>query len=221
MCGRYRMSAHPMVPEIFRIIGIPFPLDGFVPRYNIAPMQVATVLLHDHGAPRLEPARWGFVPLYERSPKPKLRPINAKSETVATSGMFRQAFAQKRCLVPATGFYEWEGEAKAKRPVLFEHDGGAPFCFAGIWSRWQPGPEHPVELTFTILTTAAYPPVSDLHDRGPVVVLPDDYDRWLVGPDPAALLHAPPAGFFGARRVSTFVNNVRNEGPACDAPSEG
>ena len=108
-----------------------------------------------------------------------------------------------------------------KRPVLFEHNGGEPFSFAAIWSRWQPGPEHPVELTFTILTTAAYPPVSDLHDRGPVVVLPEDYGRWLRGPDPAGLLHAPPPGFFGARRVSTFVNNVRNEGPACDEPSEG
>lgn len=221
MCGRYRMTSHPMVPEIFRIIGIPFPLDGFVPRYNVAPMQVATVLLDVQGEARLEPARWGFVPSHQRDPKPKLRPINARSETVASSGMFRGSFGRMRCLVPATGFYEWEGEAKAKRPVLFEHAGGQPFCFAGLWSRWQPGPEHPPELTFTILTTAAYPPVSELHDRGPVVILPEDYPRWLRGPDPARLLRAPPADFFAPRRVSTFVNNVRNEGPGCDAPSEG
>lgn len=215
------MTAHPMVPEIFRIIGIPFPMDGFVPRYNIAPMQVASVLLADHGDLRLEPARWGFVPAYERSPKPKLRPINAKSETVRTSGMFRQAFARQRCLVPATGFYEWEGEASARTPVLFEHGEGQPFCFAGIWSRWQPGAEHPVQLTFTILTTAAYPPVSALHDRGPVVVLPEHFAEWLVGEEPSALLRAPPPDFFGARRVSAFVNNVRNEGPGCDDASEG
>jgi putative SOS response-associated peptidase YedK len=102
--------------------------------------------------------------------------------------------------------------------VLFERAGGAPFCFAGIWSWWRPTAADPYERTFSILTTRAWPPVDRLHDRGPVVVEPEDYLRWLQGPEPAALLHGPPEGSFAGRRVSDVVNNVRNEGPACDEP---
>lgn len=221
MCGRYRMTTHPMVPELFAKLGVTLPLDGFVPRWNIAPMQWASLLVADEAGARLDVARWGFVPAYERAARPKLRPINAKAETLATSGFYRAAFAQRRALVPATGFYEWEAEGKARRPFLFEAAGGAPFAFAAVWSRWRPDGA-PAEATFAIVTAPSGPPVSRFHDRTPVVVPAEQYEVWLGGaPDAAlALLHAPPAEFFRERRVSSFVGSVHHEGPECDAPPE-
>jgi putative SOS response-associated peptidase YedK len=217
MCGRYKMTQHPMVPEIFRRIGVTLPEDGWVPRWNIGPMQRSLVVAAEAGNRSLETMRWGFVPAYERAAKPKLRPINARAETLRSSGMFRQSFAARRCLVPATGFYEWEGPSDARLPCLFERD-GAPFWLAGIWSRWQPDAATPPELTFALVTQGAWAPVARIHDRSPVVIEEEDREVWL-GPDAelAFGLIRPPRLPFTERRVSARVNNVRNEGPELDA----
>lgn len=219
MCGRYRMTQHPLVPEIFRRIGVIFPEDGWVPRWNVAPTQPAWIVLSHRGERRAETAKWGFVPWFEKNPKPRLRPINAKIETVRSSGMFKAAFQRDRCLVPATGFYEWEGPPERRLPWLFERD-GAPFFFAGLASRWRPLPEAPAELNFTLLTQPAWAPVLRLHDRAPVIVEPEDAAAWLEGSPEEAAAVVRPAGGFSARRVSTALNQARNEGEELDRPGD-
>jgi putative SOS response-associated peptidase YedK len=180
-------------------------------RYNVAPSQVMPIIVDADGAARLRTAKWGFVPSWTKG-KPKMQPINAKSETVATSGMFRRAFQQRRCLVPAYGFYEWQGAKPPKQPYFIHMRDGSPFAFAGLWERSHPDDAGPLE-TFTILTTAPNELMKPIHNRMPVIIPPDGYRQWLNGDEPQELLKPYDAAAMEAFRISTRVNNVRNDGP--------
>lgn len=146
-----------------------------------------------------------------------MRPINAKAETVATSGIFRRAFQSHRCLVPADGFYEWKGSKPPKQPYYVRMRGGGPFTFAGLWERWHPEGADPID-TYTIITTEANELMASIHNRMPVIVPLDRYGDWLEGEAPAGLLRPYRADEMEAIPVSRAVNSPKNDSEACIEP---
>ncbi|MGQ0664409.1 MAG: SOS response-associated peptidase [Pseudomonadota bacterium] len=218
MCGRYSLTTPvEALRTLFRFEG---PGPNLPPRWNIAPTQSAPVVAAADGGRALRAMRWGLVPAWAKDASIGARMINARAETVADKPAFRAAFKARRCLVPADGFYEWQtvGAPKTKQPGLFRLQDEGPFAFAGLWERWRGGPE-PLE-TFAILTTAANQIMASFHDRMPIVLAPADHAAWLdPGFDARPLLKAPPSSWFSATRVSTFVNNVRNDDARCFAPA--
>jgi len=191
------------------------------PRYNVAPTQTVPIVRLDAAGNReLAMRRWGLIPSWANDPKIGYKMINARAETVATAPSFRAAFKKRRCLVPASGFYEWKKlEDGSKQPYLIGMRDGAPFSFAGLWERWEKG-EAPVE-TFTIITGEPNSLVADLHNRMPVILDPDDCDTWLTAADTAilqAMLQPFPAQLMQAYPVSTKVNSPKNDTPDLIAP---
>jgi len=206
MCGRYALHANPDVVALqFGLEGVP----QFQPRYNVAP--ATEILVVRGGAAQL--ARWGLVPAWAKDPSIGSRLINARGETVAQKPSFRQAFRRGRCLVPASGYYEWQSVAGKKHPWYFRPRGEALFGLAGLAERWE-GPAGALQ-TVCLITTAPNALAGKIHDRMPVIVAPQDYGEWLdaAAPDPAALLRAYPAERMEAFPVSRRVNAAREDGP--------
>ncbi len=213
MCGRYSLEARPdEIAEAFDIAEA----VACAARYNIAPTQTVPVVRVGPAATsrRLEMIRWG-LPSYGTNPRPL---INARSETVDRKPSFRRAFASRRCLVPATGFFEWRTLGCNKQPFHFRRRDGALFAFAGIWD--HTGTEGDA---FVILTTRPNPTVSPIHDRMPVILAPEAYSIWL---DPAEqspqrlldLLAPAPDDALTAVPVSARVNSTAHDDPACVEP---
>jgi putative SOS response-associated peptidase YedK len=228
MCGRFTLYADPeTLAELFDLEHAP-PL---APRYNIAPTQpVAIVRAADSraGARDWTHVIWGLIPSWAKDPSIGARMINARSETAAEKPSFRAAMRRRRCLVPADGFYEWMRIGKRKQPYFVTETDGAPLAFAGLWESWT-GPDGTELETCTILTTEANELMSELHNRMPVIVQPQDFDEWLVGGTeltPAQvstlqhLLRPFPSDKLQAYPVGQYVNNTRNEGEACIVPIE-
>lgn len=195
MCGRINQKTEGHeVAKAMQVVQLRMNGATLRPRYNIAPSQqvpVVTLEPNDTGTMvrTLRDMRWGFVPIWAESATKGTRPINATAEKVATSGMFRNSFRKWRCLVPATGFYEWhQNEDGTKTPFHITLPTGELFAFAGILSLWRPKPaaQEPIAVhdeqcvyTFAILTTTPTPLVAQIHDRMPVIVSPDQWDVWL------------------------------------------
>ena len=239
MCGRYHQhkprEALELMFDVGRVLDDSLSL---APRYNIAPTQRAPVIrATDAGEPTLAMLNWGLVPSWTKAADAKAalregaRLINARSETVPTKPSFRDAARKRRCLVPATGFYEWRaGDGGAtKQPFNLTPAEGVFFAFGGLWARWTP-PDAPTAApgadaleTFTILTTAANADLADLHDRMPLLIPRSAFARWL---DPAvtdldALTHLvvpAPGGSILRAPANPRVNAVRNEGPELLSP---
>lgn len=205
MCGRYALATEAdELAEAFDLPGLTF---AHFARYNIAPSQDAPVVAEDAQGRRMGLLTWGFVP--QGMDEPGSGFINARSESVQQKPSFREAFERRRCLVPASGFYEWKREGKGKVPYwLYPPDGGV-ISFAGIWERWE-RPESPVRHTYAILTTEATEDVRPIHDRMPVVVAEQDRDLWLNRSSElrkvSRLLRPPPPGTFRGHPVSIRVN---------------
>lgn len=161
--------------------------------------------------------RWGLIPSWAKDPKIGSQCINAKAETVAEKPSFRSAFKTRRCLVLATGFYEWQRHGRTKQPIWIGLRSTRPFAFAGLWEQWQPSEGAPLE-TCTIITTEPNALMAPIHNRMPVILAHTSYDQWL---DPAfqqidslkALLSPYPSEELTAYPVSTLVNNPRNDTP--------
>jgi putative SOS response-associated peptidase YedK len=218
MCGRFTLSSS--AEDIAEAFGVRPPSE-LRPRYNIAPSQPSLVLKASGGARVLAWHRWGLVPPWAADLAIGNRLINARAETAADKPAFRAALRRRRCLIPASGFYEWAQAGKQKQPYLFALRDRRPFAFAGLWERWDKGGEE--VLSCAILTTGANDVLRPVHDRMPVIVPADAYDRWLdpAVQDPAAVadLLAPyPAGEMAATPVSRRVNNPRFDDPACVEP---
>lgn len=222
MCGRFTLSKPPaLLTQTFR-------LDRAVeqkPRYNIAPSQnIAAVRIAPQDQAReLVALRWGLVPPWAKDLKTGYTMINARVETVSTKPAFRSAFKYRRCLIPADGYYEWQALGSRKQPYHIHRQDGDLFAFAGLWEHWQEETEQVVE-SCTILVTAANDSLRPLHDRMPVILEPEDYDRWLdpEAHDPAVLLpllHSHPAQELVARPVSARVNSPRNDDADCLTPA--
>jgi putative SOS response-associated peptidase YedK len=220
MCGRFTLTAPADVLNQFFPL---FDLADVQPRYNIAPTQMVFALRHLPQAARPEfvRLRWGLVPDWADDIKAGYRMINARAETAADKPAFRSAFRQRRCLILADGFYEWQKVDGRKQPHYIRLSDGKPFAFAGLWEYWNKG-EEPVQ-SCTILTTDANELMRAVHDRMPVILDPADYAYWL---DPTRhesaelqrLLRPFPSDRLTAYPVGTHVNNARFDDKSCVLP---
>lgn len=216
MCGRYTLTRDER--EFARRLGLG---DGpwFTPRYNIAPTQEAPVFVDDSGF-QLKRMHWGLIPSWAKESGIGSRLINARSETVAEKLAFRKSFERRRCLVPTDGFYEWKKVGGGKQPVRIVLKSRGPFMFAGLWDRWRPPEGEPVE-TFTILTTEANDTLAVVHHRMPVIVRPEDWERWVRSETSLEELKKVFLPFQDEEmefyNVSPIVNNARHETPECIA----
>ena len=191
-----------------------------VPRYNIAPTQfIAAVHTDAQGAAELAMLRWGLVPFWAKDPSIGNRMINARAETVAEKPSFRSAYKKRRCLILADGFYEWRKEGDGKTPYFISRADGSPFAFAGLWEEWNSKESDESLQTTAIITTAANEFMAQLHQRMPVVMLPEQAERWLGGDMEllSEVIDKSPA--FRAWPVDRKVNNARNEDAALIDPA--
>lgn len=178
MCGRFTSL---LTPELLRVIyGISAP-SAMDARYNIAPTQQVLVVRNNQAGTR-EAAwlRWGLIPPWAQDSTIGARMINARSETVHEKPSFRQAIKNRRCLLPASGFYEWARSGSLKTPHYITSQDGSPLTFAGIWEQWTPSSGEPVQ-SVTILTTRANDLMAPIHDRMPVLLPEEDHAIWLDG----------------------------------------
>jgi putative SOS response-associated peptidase YedK len=224
MCGRYTLTTPAeVVAAVGGLLAGAESVPELAPRYNIAPTQLAPVVLRQRGAPgpTIELLRWGLVPRWAKDLSIGARMINARSETLATKAAFRDALVRRRCLVLADGFYEWRAEGKRKQPIWIRREPRGLFTFAGLWERWTPPDGDPVH-TFTIVTTAATAEIATLHDRMPLIIEPGDRERWLgteaLPPDALAGLVHPDAPSLVLIPVSMAANSVANDSPTCLEP---
>lgn len=217
MCGRYTLSqTTEAIASAFQLNEVP----KLEPRYNIAPTQLVPVIRQSEQHQRqLQILRWGLIPAWAKDASMGARLINARAESVNEKPSFRSAFRQRRCLVIADGFYEWQRQDSKKQPFFIHLPDGKPFAFAGLWERWQ-SPEGETIESCTIITTEANELLRSIHDRMPVILAPKDYDVWL---DPTLqepeklqqLLHPYPTEAMITDAVSTKVNSPKNDTPEC------
>jgi putative SOS response-associated peptidase YedK len=234
MCGRFTLATPASEwAALFRLDEIP----DVEPRFNIAPTQDVMVVRAPSGlrerpglhlAPSGSPVpreaatmRWGLIPRWAREIGSGQPLINARSETVAEKPSFRDSYRERRCLVVADGFYEWQAAGRHKQPYWIGIAGGQPFGFAGLWDRWKAEDGHTVD-SCTILTTDANESLRPLHDRMPVIVAPEQFDMWM-DPDTIPwelepLLIPYPADDMEFYPVTTRVNYVANDDALCMEP---
>ncbi len=190
MCGRYALYESEAV--LAGLFDLPTDQVQLQRRFNIAPTQPAVIVAEDaEGKRRLTPARWGLIPRWAKAASIGGRMINARSESVADKPAFAEAFRRRRCLVPASGFYEWRRMAGGgKQPFYIRSADGSPLALAGLWEAWR-DPSGAGDLTtFTILTTEANATIAGLHDRMPVIVPPESIGSWLSERTSREELHA-------------------------------
>jgi putative SOS response-associated peptidase YedK len=220
MCGRFSLGATIQIAQLFDLPDWP----DVPPRYNIAPSQNVPAVIQNRETARREfrSFRWGLVPFWAKDPAIGNRLINARAETLATKPAFRRPFRERRCLIPADGFYEWERQGRRKQPWYVRMQDGRPFAFAGLWEQWKAA-EGEVWETCTIVTTPPNDVAGRIHDRMPAILPPALYDLWLdpsvhdVEPLQAALCSYP-AEAMVAYPIGTQVNNVTNDSSDIIAP---
>jgi putative SOS response-associated peptidase YedK len=226
MCGRFtQQRSDAELADLFEAEPLTDDPGG---RFNVAPTDPASVVVEKGERRALVAYRWGLVQHWARDASAAARHINARAETLATSGAFRESFARRRCIVPADGFYEWRRETTDgkghRQPFLVRPaKEAAPLAFAGLWSGWKDPASGDVRRTFTIVTTTANALMAPIHDRMPVILPPETWARWL---DPRledigelqGLLVPAPDDELEAFPVVPLVNNVRNDGPALIVP---
>lgn len=219
MCGRYELHTHPAALAL--ALGLKFPPE-ITPRYNIAPTQAVPVVRLRDGERELSQVRWGLVPFWAKDLAIGNKMINARAESVATKPGYRDAYRKMRCLIPASGFYEWAKMIDGKKqPVRVCMMDDAPFAFAGLWSRW--GPRDAEIETCAIITTEANELCARVHDRMPVILASSNYERWLdvaADADPVDLLRPYPSEAMRAYPVSTRVNKPENDDARLIEPIE-
>jgi putative SOS response-associated peptidase YedK len=192
-----------------------------VPNYNVCPTVQIHVIQSDEGTRRLRPMRWGFVPHWYKAPNDGPLLINARAETIAEKPAFRAAARERRCLIVATGFYEWTvTEEKARLPWYITRSDGAPLVFAGVWQTWERDGQ--ALTTCAVVTTGANQSMSRIHHRMPVVLEAVDWPLWLgeAGKGAAVLMKAAPEDALRFHRVGTEVNSNRASGPMLIEPIE-
>jgi putative SOS response-associated peptidase YedK len=219
MCGRYAIATS-RLPRIENALGITLP--PLAPRYNVAPTQIVPIVrAAGQGGYELVEARWGLIPAWSKEPRTAYATFNARAETVATKPAFRAAYRGRRCLVPASGFYEWREEGGRRQPWYFSAADGQELAFAGLWEEWH-GPDAPPLLSCTIIVGTANDFVAPIHDRMAVILGAQDYARWLDPAQPPGfidtLLRPCPSRELRGWRVSRAVSNAQAEGTDLIAP---
>jgi putative SOS response-associated peptidase YedK len=215
MCGRYTLKTDgAALAQQFALPEVP-QIDA---RYNIAPTQAVAVVRETEAGRDFEMMGWGLIPSWSKDPSIGNKMFNARSETAAEKPSFRSAMRQRRCIIPADGFYEWQATGpKTKQPIYFTMADQSLFGFAGLWEEWHSPDGSPLH-TCTILTTSANELIAPVHDRMPVILAPEHYSRWLDRgmrhAEPLLDLLVPfPTDQMSARPVSSLVSRVGNEGP--------
>lgn len=239
MCGRFVSSSTPdQVASYFDVDSVDEQLLDRGPNFNTAPTTSVYVVHADGGVRALDAFRWGLVPSWAKDTKIGARMINARAETLAEKPAFKRAFAKRRCIIPADGFYEWkplagpEGAKPAKQPYFIHRPDGEPYAFAGIWETWKgpkgskaapgveglpaPAPVEPLR-SCSIITTSANTAMSELHDRMPVMLPRSAWEEWLSPEvddlDLLGKLLVPASDdLITFHAVSTEVNSARNKG---------
>ena len=221
MCGRFAIT----LPDeaMVQLFGAA-PANDLppVPRYNVCPTQPVAAVISREGTRHYGPMRWGLIPRWYKHPTDGPLLFNARSETLAEKPAFRAAARSRRCLIPATGFYEWTKEGEARLPWFIRRADGEALVMAGVWQVWH-GPEGARLGTCAIVTCAAAGRVAELHDRVPVILEPEDWALWLgeAGRGAARLMRPLPDEALAFHRVGTEVNSNRAEGPELIEPLEG
>ena len=221
MCGRFTLTVPPEVLAAhFELESVPA-AELVAPRYNIAPTQeVAAIRLTRRGKRRLDMLRWGLVPHWAKDTSIGARLINARAESLADKPAFRLALRRRRCLIPASGFYEWLKRGTSRgQPHLLRASAARPLAFAGLWERWSAGGDGPDLDSCTIITVEASSEVTPIHSRMPALLEPEDFQRWLARDDDGSVgeLLRPRLGLV-AQRVSERVNSDAIDDPACVEP---
>ena len=222
MCTRYVLLKEHL-REILERLGLGADAD-FVSRYNIAPGSLIPAVRAKPKSPKRESValRWGLVPSWAKSDD-GTQLVNARSETLTAKPSFRDALRTRRCVIPASGFYEWEAIGRARKPWLFRRRDEQPFGLAGLWETWR-APDGAMLESCAVITTEPNELMRPIHHRMPVMLAPEQFAPWLdattTEPEKLApLLQIARADTMSAFAVSTHVNNVRHEGPECLAPA--
>lgn len=223
--------------ELARAVELIFYYTLLAPRFNIAPSQSASVIVMENGETAMKPMRWGLIPHWVKTAPAGQPLINARLETLRTKPSFSQALEQRRCLIPADGFYEWQDGTDGKQPFRVRLQSGEPFCFAGLWERWvrpaafdqspseagENAPDQTME-TFTIITLPATPAMARLHTRMPLMVQPAHYRLWLENQSRRekfqTVLNDPLAEPLKIYPVSQLVNRTAHDDARCLEPVE-
>lgn len=220
MCGRFTLGfSSKDLKEFFSFVEAP----DFGSRYNIAPSQEVLAIRLEEGERRLVLLRWCLIPFWADDPKIGYRTINARAESIHKSPAFRAAFRKRRCLIPASGFFEWLKKCKEKQPFYIYRKDGKPMAFAGLWERWHNEETDKDIESCTIITTDANELVGKLHNRMPVILEPDDFERWLNSEEESPggllpLLKPPAEEVLEMYPVSSYVNKPQNKGEKCIEP---
>ncbi|MGZ4977890.1 MAG: SOS response-associated peptidase [Methylobacter sp.] len=215
MCGRYNLIATGR--QIMDHFGL-LRLLTHNPDYNIPPGQkiLAIVQLED-GSNKAVNLHWGLIPSWAKDSAISNRLVNARAETLTEKASFKNAYRRRRCLIPATGFFEWQSTQSGKQPYHVHKPDNALFAFAGIWEHW----EHDQETVYScaIITTTANEKISAIHDRMPVIIVPDDYNHWLdrknAAVEMADFLAEDAYDLMQVSPISTRINNPRHNDESC------
>lgn len=228
MCGRYaNFLAEQDLIDAFSIASVADDARLIPPRYNIGPTQQVQIIRPrkgDAGVRELATARWGLVPSWAKDVSIGVKMFNARVETIADKPSFSKAFASRRCIVPASGYYEWHTTTHGKTPYFIHPQDRSPLAFAGLFELWndRTQPDAPWVVSTSIVTTASRGPLAEIHDRQPAMFTPENWEVWL---DPesskddlfAAVADETPALAWHA--VGKDVGNIRNEGPELAEPA--
>ena len=222
MCGRFvTVIPADRLRRLFNLIEVP----QLEPRYNVTPSQLVGVVRNQGDHNRFDLLKWGLVPGWAKDPDIGSHMINACSETVDEKPAFRHAIKYRRCIIPASGFYEWQIDGEHhKQPWYIRMADDSPMCTAGLWESWKAADGSELE-SFAIVTTAANKLVAPIYGRMPVILHPDSYNLWMShnmhDPDLMQQLLQPfPPDGMSACRVTDLVNNPHNDSPACIASQD-
>lgn len=224
MCGRFTLTASlHEIEERFHATAS-FSNDAYAPSYNVAPSQMVAAIINGRNEYRLGFLKWGLVPSWAKDPKIGYKMINARSETAFEKASFRQAVKQRRCLIPADSFYEWDRKSGSRIPMRIKLKDEKLFAMAGLWEKWVDANGRPV-FTCTILTTRANELMAEIHDRMPVIMHKGDEEKWLdpllTEPEQLRPLLSPiDSSTMEMYEVSDLVNSPKNNFPELLLPKK-
>jgi putative SOS response-associated peptidase YedK len=212
MCGRFtRHYTWQQIQALYRLT-TPAAIPNLQPLYNVCPTDPADVVVPNGGGRELVEMRWGLVPYWWNKPLKELRlaTFNARVETVTTKPFFREPFKKKRCLIPVSGYYEWEDTSGGKQPHYFTaHDGSPVMTIAGLWDGWKNRETGERIKSCAMIITEPNKLVAEVHDRMPVILQPDNFDHWLSGNMSVAELQPAPTDYLQRWAVSKRVNSSK------------
>ena len=227
MCGRYTLTTNIFgIKKLFVAESSP-DLAEWKPRYNIAPTQLAPVVIQEEGHRHVKLMKWGLIPFWAKDASIGSKMINARSETIQEKPAFKNAFRKRRCIVPVDGFYEWKASGKKKVPYRVSMRDQGTFGFAGLWESWRSPEDGKTIETYTVITTQANSFMKDIHDRMPVILDQSQYSHWLDPEkqdlkqdleDLQTLLQPFSPTRMQAHPVSKLVNSPSNDVAECILP---